>query len=96
MSARSMLALGATVAIVALTSGARPAAAQSDQPTAAAASGLEEIVVTARRREERLQTVPIAITAFTQTDLEQKHVEQLRDLSVDVDNENTKVRVFCE
>jgi iron complex outermembrane receptor protein len=84
MSARSMMAFGATVAIVALTSGARPAAAQSNQPTAAAGSGLEEIVVTARRREERLQTVPIAITAFTQTDLEQKHVEQLRDLSKSV------------
>jgi len=64
-----------------LGSGARQAAAQSDQPAADAAKGMEEIVVTARRREERLQTVPIAITAFTQAELEKKHVEELRDLS---------------
>ncbi|HTJ63841.1 MAG TPA: OmpA family protein [Alphaproteobacteria bacterium] len=80
MSARISAALATTVAIFALTASHRPAAAQSDQP-AASAGGLEEIVVTARRREERLQTVPIAITAFTQAQLEQKHVEQLRDLS---------------
>src|ERR1700761_655846 len=84
MSARSMLALGAAIAIIAFTSGARPAAAQSGQQAASAGTGLEEIVVTARRREERLQTVPIAITAFTQAELEQKHVEQLRDLAKSV------------
>ncbi len=84
MSARSTMALGAITVIVALTVGSEPATAQSDQPAAAAGSGLQEIIVTARRREERLQTVPIAITAFTQADLEQKHVEQLRDLSKSV------------
>jgi len=84
MSARVTLLLGATTAMIALTTGAGPAAAQSDQPAASSGSGLEEIVVTARRREERLQAVPIAITAFTQADLDQKHVEQLRDLAKDV------------
>ncbi len=84
MSARLTMALCATAAAIALMPGPRPAAAQSDQPTASAGSGLEEIVVTARRREERLQTVPIAITALTQTDLEKRHVEQLRDLSKSV------------
>jgi iron complex outermembrane receptor protein len=80
MSARFTTVLCATAATIALA-GAQPARAQSDQPAASAGPGLEEIVVTARRREERLQTVPIAITAFTQVELEQKHVEQLRDLS---------------
>jgi iron complex outermembrane receptor protein len=84
MSARLTTVLCATTAMIALTVGTQPAAAQSDQPAASATTGLEEIVVTARRREERLQTVPIAITAFTQTELEQKHVEQLRDLSKSV------------
>jgi iron complex outermembrane receptor protein len=75
------MALGAITVMAALTAGGRPAAAQSDQPAASGTQGMEEIVVTARRREERLQTVPIAITAFTQAELEQKHVEQLRDLA---------------
>jgi len=63
----------------------------SDQPSAS--SGLEEIVVTARRREERVQTVPLAITAFTQEDIERKHITQVADLSrsvpslsIDLDN----------
>jgi iron complex outermembrane recepter protein len=60
--------------------GAQPAMAQSTQPAASSSNGLEEIVVTARRREERVQTVPIAITALSQTDIEQAHVQQLRDL----------------
>ncbi|MDB5396883.1 MAG: TonB-dependent receptor [Rhodospirillales bacterium] len=84
MSARLIMALGATAAMITLMPGTRPAAAQSDQPAASAGSGLEEIIVTARRREERLQTVPVAITAFTQTDLEKMHVEQLRDLAKSV------------
>jgi iron complex outermembrane receptor protein len=80
MSARLALALCATAALVGLAGGARTALAQSDQPTAAAGSGLEEIVVTARRREERLQTVPMAITAFTAADLEKKSIQNLVDL----------------
>ena len=47
------------------------AAAQSDQPAASESSGLEEIVVTARRREEKAQNVPIAMDIVTATQLEQ-------------------------
>jgi iron complex outermembrane recepter protein len=81
MSSKLMLALCATVGIVGLT-GAQGAMAQTPaQDTAApAAGGLEEIVVTARRKEERLQSVPLAITAFTQADLEQKRIQAVRDL----------------
>jgi len=60
-----------------------PALAQADQPaqpSASASTGLEEIVVTARRREERVQSVPLAITAFSQVDLDKAHIGQLRDL----------------
>ena len=49
------------VAIAATAGTATPAAAQDSQR----AAGLEEIVVTAQRREESLQDTPIAITAFT-------------------------------
>ena len=55
----SVLAIGAAIAAAAGT--AIPAAAQDSQR----ATGLEEIVVTAQRREESLQNTPIAITAFT-------------------------------
>ena len=72
MSKRLMVALCAAVSAVAASNGAY---AQST-PT-----GLEEIVVTARRTEERLQSVPIAITAFSQNDVEQKHIQQISDLA---------------
>src|SRR6185312_11969507 len=48
---------------------------------AAAPTVLEEITVTARRRDERVQTIPIAISAFTQADLDRRHIEDLGDLS---------------
>ncbi len=60
--------------------------AQADTQTAAAqtasseASAFEEIVVTARKREEKIQVVPIAITAFSANDLETKNVQSLADL----------------
>ena len=41
-------------------------------PAAAQTVGLEEIVVTARKREERLQDTPISITAFTAPQLESR------------------------
>src|SRR3984885_3722202 len=58
-----------------------PAFAQTDQPGAANSGTLEEIVVTARRKEEKLQTVPVAITAFTPKSLEEKHIESASDLA---------------
>ncbi|HTJ62334.1 MAG TPA: OmpA family protein [Alphaproteobacteria bacterium] len=79
MSGRLTLALCATAAMSVLID-SPPVLAQSDRPSAAAGSGLEEIVVTARRREERLQTVPMAITAFTAGDLEKKSIQNLVDL----------------
>jgi iron complex outermembrane recepter protein len=66
---RSIFAIGAS--LFALID-AMPAAAQSVPEIASASaaeqasdSAIEDIVVTAQRREERLQTTPIAITALT-------------------------------
>ena len=48
-----------------------PAVLAQDAPTrSAAAAGLEEVTVTARRREESLQDVPIAVSAFSAERLE--------------------------
>ncbi len=81
MSSRLAYALCASVAFVGLAS-PRTVLAQADQPTAG--GGLEEIVVTARRHEERVETVPLAISAFSQVDLEQQRVLQLSDLAKNV------------
>jgi iron complex outermembrane receptor protein len=83
MSSKITLALLAGTAVVGLSQ-APIARAQTDQPSANSGSGLEEIVVTARRKEERVQTIPIAITAFTQADIEKKHINQVKDLSQSV------------
>ena len=47
----------------------------------AAAAGLEEIVVTATRREERLQDVPISVVAFDQSKLDEQGVKSIDDLA---------------
>jgi iron complex outermembrane recepter protein len=61
--------------------GALPAKAQVAQNEAAA---LEEIIVTAQRREERLIDVPIAISAVTAQDLEQRGARRLQDLQFSI------------
>jgi iron complex outermembrane receptor protein len=81
MSPRLVLALCASVSTIALVDPST-ALAQQDQPTAN--NSLEEIVVTARRKEERVQSVPIAISAFTQADLEKDRIEQVKDLAREV------------
>jgi len=42
---------------------------------------LDEIVVTARKREENLQDVPIAIEAFSGETLQQKDIDNIQDLA---------------
>ncbi len=44
-----------------------------------AQTALEEIVVTAQRREQSLQDVPLSITAFTAADLEKSSISEARD-----------------
>lgn len=46
------------------------------------ANGIDEIVVTAQKREERLQDVPIAIAAFTGEALEASGVKTMADLAI--------------
>lgn len=82
--------LAATVSLLALAS---PAAAQTSVPagapvqTAAADDGtIADIVVTAQRRRERLQDVPIAVSAFTAADLEGKGIRNALDIGQYVPN----------
>ncbi len=45
-----------------------------------AVEGLEEIVVTARKREESLQVTPIAVSAFSSVELEQRSMTNLMEV----------------
>ncbi|QYE35753.1 TonB-dependent receptor [Polymorphobacter sp. PAMC 29334] len=62
--------------------GAEPSPAGSATPvsTAAESGGLAEITVTAQRRTENLQNVPIAATALSGSQLEEKAVTRISDL----------------
>ena len=51
-------------------------------PAFSQVQALEEVVVTARRREENLQEVPVAITAISAEDLELRSIENTEDLQV--------------
>ena len=73
--------LAGSVALLALIDIHPVLAQQSDQPAASGTNGIEEVVVTARRREERVQTVPVAITAFSQQDLTERRIERVQDLA---------------
>ena len=53
---------------------------------AAKATNLGAITVTARKREETLQEVPVAVTAFTADALDKLNVEDLSDLDAQVPN----------
>src|SRR5262245_20986400 len=68
----SFMALAATAASAA-ENPANPSAA-SNSPSTGSVATLEEVVVTATRRSERLQDVPLAITAFSQEELLQKGI----------------------
>lgn len=50
------------------------------------ATTLEAVTVTARKREETLQDVPVAVTAFTADALDKLNVEDLSDLDAQVPN----------
>ena len=54
--------------------------AQAQQTAQAQGLALEEIIVTARKVEENLMTVPIAITAFSEKDIQSIGIKQLNDV----------------
>jgi iron complex outermembrane recepter protein len=61
--------------------GAAASMAQQQAAAPATSGSLEEIVVTAQRREERLQDVPMSIQAFSQEKMDQQGLRSIDDLS---------------
>lgn len=69
---------------LALALASMPAVAQDAQGTPAAAEptgGLQDIVVTARRQAENLQSTPVAVTAMTMGDMQARAATDLRDIA---------------
>ena len=60
--------------------GASPVMAQETAGSEGPAAAVEDIVVTAQRREQRLQDVPLAVSAFSMESLEDGKVESLLTL----------------
>jgi iron complex outermembrane receptor protein len=56
------------------------AAAQPPQAAAGDGSAFDEVVVTARKRDELAQTVPISMTVLTQAELDAKGIKTIQDL----------------
>jgi len=50
--------------------------------TTSAQIALEEIVVTARKRDENIQDIPISITSFSASDLARKNIQEMTDISL--------------
>ncbi len=71
------LLLGTTIAAVAFST---VAMAQNAQTAQAQTGGLEEIVVTAQRREQSLQSVPIPVSAFSAEMMQRRSIVEAKDL----------------
>ncbi|TQV86197.1 TonB-dependent receptor [Exilibacterium tricleocarpae] len=73
-----------TIAIVAVTNGANlPAAIAANAERSAV---LEEITVTAQRREQSLQSVPIAVTALSADNIERRQIVDAKQVVFNVPN----------
>ncbi|HEX4240219.1 MAG TPA: TonB-dependent receptor [Steroidobacteraceae bacterium] len=56
-------------------------ASNAASPAAAEGTALQEIVITAERREESLDKVPISVTAFSQRTMDDLHIQSFADLA---------------
>jgi iron complex outermembrane receptor protein len=88
-AASRILSLGWSVSAFTLAAFAAPALAQTNPATTdadGASSGVDEIVVTAQRRTESLQDVPVAVTALSSDVLEDRLIGNVIDVAAQVPN----------
>lgn len=88
--------IGASVIALIAGAGGVPGAIAQDGAAAAGASprdAVDQIYVYSQRRREEQQSVPIAVTAFNAQGLEERGVEQLRDVTDYVPNLNIESTV---
>jgi iron complex outermembrane receptor protein len=77
LAARSALLAGAAAV---WTLGGAARAAEAEAPAAGASTALAEVVVTAEKRETKLQQTPISISVMGSEDLTARHIQSLGDL----------------
>lgn len=70
---------GSALAALVVAAGGLPSIASAQGPEA---SGLEEIIVTARKREETLIEAPVAVSVLTGVEIEAKGVRDLYDVAL--------------
>ena len=91
MKAQSTVTLRRRKQLVSAVCAIVGAASLSQTPTAAAETlVLEEVIVTAQKREQNLQDVPTAITAYSAIELEQRGIQTLVD--IEKSTPNTQMR----
>ncbi len=76
---RGVLGAGGTVLVLITLTQPTTAIAQP-QPAAQSTGMLEEVMVTARRREESAQSVPISISALDGSQIENLHIDNMENL----------------
>jgi iron complex outermembrane receptor protein len=79
MFKKNLILCGAGIALAAAWTGG--AAAAETDTAARSATQVQELIVTARKREENIQRVPIAVTAQTGLQLLQQHIQTFTDLA---------------
>jgi outer membrane receptor protein involved in Fe transport len=77
---RFPLALATALAATAAGAQVDEPATEDDAASGLARTGIEEIIVTATKREQNIQDVPIAVTALSEATIERAGVKDLRDL----------------
>src|SRR3546814_18664816 len=78
---KSTIFLALAASPLALVATAMPVAAQDSADQSMANASMDDTVVTARRREESLQSVPVSITAISSDMLTQTTVQGPRDVT---------------
>lgn len=78
--------LHCALALLFLLAAASTVRAEESRHLPSSTSGLSEVLVTARRREERLLEVPDSVTALGPATIEASHVTSIKDLSLRVPN----------
>ncbi len=81
---KAMLASASVAALCAAVI-AGPTAASAAEATPAA-TGVEAIIVTAQKREQALQDVPLAVSAFSEATLDRAQIEDATDIQFSIPN----------